>query len=53
MLDYSGDMKDKIRQEFSSFVFEFDSMDLDGIAQLTRLPYYHGMIKEIIDIKFV
>ena len=53
LLDYSEEMKDKIRQEFSSFVFEFDSMDLDGIAQLTRLPFYHGMIKEMIDIKFV
>lgn len=52
-LDYSGELKDKIKQEFSSFVFEFDSMDIDGIAQLTRLPFYHGMIKEMIDIKFV
>lgn len=53
LLDYSEKMKDKIRQEFSSFVFDFDSMDIDGIAQLTRLPFYHGMIKEMIDIKFV
>ncbi|MCK9425260.1 MAG: hypothetical protein M0Q21_04365 [Ignavibacteriaceae bacterium] len=52
-LDFSSDLKDKIKLGFSSFVFEFDSMDIDGIAQLTRLPYYHGMIKEIIDIKFV
>lgn len=52
-LDFSDKLKDKIKQEFSSFVFEFDSMDIDGIAQLTRLPYYHGMIKEIIEIKFV
>ncbi len=52
-LDFSDELKEKIKQEFSSFVFEFDSMDIDGIAQLTRLPYYHGMIKEIIDIKFV
>ena len=52
-LNYSDELKDKIRQEFSSFVFEFDSMDIDGIAQLTRLPYYHGMIQEIIELKFV
>ncbi|MCK9212025.1 MAG: hypothetical protein M0P61_14380 [Ignavibacteriaceae bacterium] len=52
-LDFSDELKEKIKQEFSSFVFEFDSMDIDGIAQLTRLPYYHGIIKEIIDIKFV
>ncbi|MDP3149451.1 MAG: hypothetical protein Q8N83_10025 [Ignavibacteria bacterium] len=52
-LEYSEEMRNKIKQEFSSFVFDFDSMDLDGIAQLTRLPFYHGMIKEMIDIKFV
>jgi len=52
-LDYSDAIKSNIKQEFSSFVFEFDSMDLDGIAQSTRLPYFHGMIKEMIDIKFV
>ena len=52
-LEYSEEMRNKIKQEFSSFVFEFDSMDLDGIAQLARLPFYHGMIKEMIDIKFV
>lgn len=52
-LDYTDELRNKIKQEFSSFVFEFDSMDLDGIAQLIRLPYYHGMIKEMVDIKFV
>ncbi|MFA4923192.1 MAG: hypothetical protein WC557_03260 [Ignavibacteriaceae bacterium] len=52
-LNFATEVKYKIKQEFSSFVFEFDSMDIDGISQLTRLPYYHGMIKEIIDIKFV
>jgi len=52
-LNYPEEIKDKIRQEFSSFVFEFDSMDIDGIAQLTRLPYYHGMVKEMIELKFV
>ena len=52
-LSLSDELKSKVREEFSSFVFEFDTMDLDGIAQLTRLPYYHGMIKEMIEIKFV
>ncbi|PIW98810.1 MAG: hypothetical protein COZ80_08615 [Ignavibacteria bacterium CG_4_8_14_3_um_filter_37_9] len=52
-LNLTSELKDKIREEFSSFVFEFDSMDIDGIAQLTRLPYYHVMIKEMIEIKFV
>ena len=34
-------------------VFDFDEQDIEGIKQLLQLPYYHGMIKEIIDVKFV
>jgi hypothetical protein len=34
-------------------VFDFDEQDLEGINQLLQMPYYHGMIKEIIDVKFV
>jgi hypothetical protein len=34
-------------------VFDFDEQDLEGIKQLLQLPYYHGMIKEILDVKFV
>jgi len=52
-LEIPEESKEKIREEFSSFVFEFDTMDIDGIAQVTRLPYFHGMIKEILELKFV
>ena len=34
-------------------VFDFDEQDLEGIKQLLQMPYYHGMIKEMIDVKFV
>jgi len=34
-------------------IFDFDEQDLDGIKQLLQLPYFHGMIKEMIDVKFV
>jgi hypothetical protein len=34
-------------------VFDFDEQDIEGIKQLLQLPYYHGMIKEMIDVKFV
>jgi len=29
------------------------SIILDNIKQLLQLPYYHGIIKDIIDVKFV
>ena len=34
-------------------VFNFDEQDREGIKLLLQLPYYHGLIKEMIDVKFV
>jgi hypothetical protein len=34
-------------------IFDFDEQDRESIIQLLQLPYYHGMIKDIIDVKFV
>jgi len=34
-------------------IFDFDEQDMEGIKQLLQLPYFHGMIKEMIDVKFV
>jgi hypothetical protein len=34
-------------------IFDIEEQDLEGIKQLLQMPYYHGMIKEITDVKFV
>lgn len=34
-------------------VFNFDEQDIEGIKQLLQMPYYHGMLKEMIDVNFV
>jgi len=34
-------------------VFDIEEQDREGINRLLQMPYYHGMIKEIIDVKFV
>jgi len=34
-------------------VFDLEEQDREGINFLLQMPYYHGMIKEIIDVKFV
>lgn len=34
-------------------VFDLEEQDREGINQLLQMPYYHGMIKEIIEVKFV
>ena len=42
-----------ISENFSKVFFRFDDLEIEGINQITRLPYYHGLIKDIIDVKFV
>ena len=34
-------------------VFDFEEQDREGINQLLQMPYFHGMIKEMIELKFV
>ena len=52
-INLSGSAKDYIRANISSAVFEFNEQDIDGIDQLLRLPYYHGIIKDIVVVNFV
>ncbi len=34
-------------------VFDLEEQDREGIKLLLQMPYYHGMVKEMIDVKFV
>jgi hypothetical protein len=44
---------DFITVNLQHLVFDFDEQDLEGIKQLLQMPYYHGLIKDIIEVKFV
>lgn len=44
---------DYISENISSFITEFDEQDAEGIEQILRLPYFHGMIDDIVEVKFV
>lgn len=43
----------KIREGLSSFICRLDDQDLEGLEQLLRLPFFHEIIQDIIEIKFV
>ena len=45
--------KEKIRESISSFVCNLGEQDMDGIDQLLRLAFYHEIISEIIEVKYV
>ena len=51
--EFSDGVKNYIRENISSFVMDFDKHDLEGINQIIRLPYYHGIIDDIFEINFV
>ena len=41
-----------IRSNISSFVLKFDEQDREGIEQILRLPYFLGIVKNIVEVKF-
>ena len=44
---------DFISVNLQHFIFDFDEQDLEGIKLLLQMPYYHGLIKDIVEVKFV
>lgn len=42
-----------LTENLQHVMFNFDEQDLEGIKQLLQLPYFHGIIKDMIDVRFV
>jgi len=51
--DFPQTSLDFLSVNIQHLVIDFDEQDREGIKQLMQMPYFHGMIKEIIDVKFV
>jgi hypothetical protein len=50
--DFPKTSLDFISVNIQHLVFDLEEQDIEGIKQLLQMPYYHGMIKDIFDIKF-
>lgn len=50
---FSGLANDFIKVNIQHIVFDFENQDIEGINKLLQMPYYYGIIKELIDIKFL
>jgi hypothetical protein len=48
----SPDAKEFFRSNISHVVYEFDEQDKEGIQQILRLPYFHNMVDDLVDVKF-
>lgn len=51
--DFNQTSIDFINVNIQDVVFDFEDQDLEGIKTLLQLPYYHGIVKDMIDIKFI
>ncbi len=49
----SDKTKEYIKTNISSLILDFAPIDIEGINQLLSLPYYHGIIDDIVEVKFV
>jgi hypothetical protein len=51
--DFPQTSLDFLSVNIQHLVFDFEDQDREGINQLLQMPYYHGMIKDVIEVKFV
>jgi len=51
--DFPQTSLDFLSVNIQHLVFDFDEQDREGIKALLQLPYFHGMIKDMIEVKFV
>ena len=51
--DFSKNSFDFIQVNLQHVIFNFEDQDLEGIKTLLQLPFYYGLIKNMIDLKFV
>ncbi|GBD88703.1 hypothetical protein BMS3Abin03_02644 [bacterium BMS3Abin03] len=42
-----------INENFDKVIYNLDEQDIIGIKELLQLPFYHGLIKDLTEIKFV
>jgi hypothetical protein len=44
---------DFLRLNIQHLIFDFEEQDIEGIKLLLQLPFFHGIINDIMDVKFV
>lgn len=45
--------KEYIRENAASIIYEFEDQDIDDIHQLLHMPYFYGIIQDMVEPKFV
>jgi hypothetical protein len=50
---FSKNSFDFIQVNLQHVIFDFEKQDLEGIKTLLQLPYYYGLIDNMLDLRFV
>lgn len=51
-LKLDNDLQNYLLDNFQSVYYDFTEIEMEGLSELLKLPYYHGITKDLIDIKF-
>jgi len=51
-LKLNSDLRNYLSDNFQSVYYDFTEIEVEGLTELLKLPYYHGITKDIIDVKF-
>ena len=43
---------DFLRRNIQHLIFDFEEQDIEGIKSLLQLTFFHGIIDDLIDVKF-
>lgn len=51
--DFTQTSLDFISVNIQHVIFDLEDQDIEGIKAILQLPYFHGILKDMIEIKFV
>jgi predicted solute-binding protein len=52
-MNYKTDVQEIIKANMNTVYYEITDNESEGLNELLRLPYFHGLIEEVVEIKFV
>jgi predicted solute-binding protein len=50
---HSDNVKKFVTDHIENVSYDFTQAEIDGIIELTRMPFFHGMIDDIVESKFI
>ncbi|MBL1212030.1 MAG: hypothetical protein HND52_01615 [Ignavibacteriae bacterium] len=52
-MQYQKELTETLKANINSVYFELTDNEIDGLNELLRLPFFHGIIEEVVEINYV